>query len=426
MADDGGSGADGGGEHFELDFPSPLLDNFDVLELLDLSNVLGDDDVAPPAPVQMSVDGGGGKLLPGSSGDDLVDWSAVFGNCSKIDGEYAPPPIQELPPPVVHGGASVSTSTTSSAAPAPAPPQEVTVDCSGCQVLREVVHSNGLETTKLCIHGGVAGGEFYHAILDVHRVNASVPAPTLAHHSIINFRGRDYEWVKQYLTEYALRRAGGGFAVVQDSLSAFHDALCTTMAPCSSHVDDDAHKRASSAAAKSNGNGDHQLVVHNAAVLPIPESSRCLVAADQAAATNNNGSGDRRLIVDTTAATAIQPPASGPSQASHTSHHVQQRFHLAARSALAIQRERTKQLQLGDIAPYFELPIAKAARKLDVCATALKGICRKHGVLRWPYRKVRSIDRQIATLRRTGNGDATRDEIETLIASRRRIVAGLE
>ncbi|EAZ20046.1 hypothetical protein OsJ_35645 [Oryza sativa Japonica Group] len=419
MAGDCGNGAaDGGGEHLELDFfPSPLLDNFDVLELLDLS-VLGDvdDDGAPPtpAPVQMSVDGpGGGRInKPGSSVDDLVDWSTAFGNnCSKIDGEY--------------GGAS----TSSSAAPALAPPQEDY--CSGCQVLREVVHSNGLEITKLCIHGGVASGEFYHAILDVYRVSASAPAPALAHHSIINFRGRGYDWVKQYLTEYALRRAGGGFAVVQDSLSAFHDALCTTMAPCSSHVgDDDAHRRASSSAAaaaeeRTNGNGDHgQLVVHNAAVLPMLESSRCLVAADQAATTNNNGSGDRRLVVLDT--TAIQPPASGPSQASHTSHHVQQRFHLATRSALAIQREKTKQLQLSDIAPYFELPIAKAAKKLDICATALKGICRKHGVLRWPYRKVRSIDRQIATLRRSGNGDATRNEIETLIASRRRIVAGLD
>lgn len=55
------------------------------------------------------------------------------------------------------------------------------------------------------------------------------------------------------------------------------------------------------------------------------------------------------------------------------------------------QREKTKQLQLSDIAPYFELPIAKAAKKLDICATALKGICRKHGVLRWPYRKVSQI-----------------------------------
>ncbi|EAY82661.1 hypothetical protein OsI_37882 [Oryza sativa Indica Group] len=424
MAGDGGNGAaDGGGEHLELDFfPSPLLDNFDVLELLDLS-VLGDvdDDGAPPAPapVQMSVDGAGGGRInkPGSSVDDLVDWSTAFGNnCSKIDGEY--------------GGAS----TSSSAAPAPAPPQEDY--CSGCQVLREVVHSNGLEITKLCIHGGVASGEFYHAILDVYRVSASAPAPALAHHSIINFRGRGYDWVKQYLTEYALRRAGGGFAVVQDSLSAFHDALCTTMAPCSSHVgDDDAHRRASSSSAtaaeeRTNGNGDHgQLVVHNAAVLPMLESSRCLVAADQAATTNNNGSGDRRLLVLDT--TAIQPPASGcilhmafPSKSYQSSRPTT----LPSRyqECTCNPGRKLSSFSLATLPPTLNYPSPRLLKSWIYVPLLSKASVVKHGVLRWPYRKVRSIDRQIATLRRSGNGDATRNEIETLIASRRRIVADLD
>ncbi|KAF0888794.1 hypothetical protein E2562_017793 [Oryza meyeriana var. granulata] len=395
---------------FDYQFPAPLDDfDDDVLHLLDIP-LLGDDvAAATPAPVQQSADDGGSQLLQpapayhGSTGDDdLLDWSNVD--------DAPPPPTLALPP--VHGVAS-----TSSAAPAP---QEDTVDCSGCQVLREVVHTNGLETTKLCVHGGA--GAFYHAILEVYRVKSGALA--LAHHALIDFRGRDYDWVKQYLTEYALRRAASGFAVVQDSLSAFHDALCTNMAG-SSHVND-AHRRASSssgsAAARTNGNFDHQLVVQTGAIQPASSSDFLVAEAAAVARTNSNGSGDRQLLVHTT---AIKPPASGPSQASHTSHQVQQRFHLAARSALAMQRERTKKLQLDDIAPYFDLPIAKAASKLDVCATALKAICRKHGVLRWPYRKVRSIDRQIATLRRSGNGDATKNEIESLIASRRRIVAGL-
>ncbi|XP_038987021.1 uncharacterized protein LOC120112229 [Phoenix dactylifera] len=40
------------------------------------------------------------------------------------------------------------------------------IDCSGCQALREVVHSNGSQNMKLSIHGGP--GTFYHAILDVY------------------------------------------------------------------------------------------------------------------------------------------------------------------------------------------------------------------------------------------------------------------
>uniref|UniRef100_J3NCB2 RWP-RK domain-containing protein n=2 Tax=Oryza brachyantha TaxID=4533 RepID=J3NCB2_ORYBR len=322
-----------------------------------------------------------------------------------VDDAPPPPP----PPPTLVRSPDHCVASTSSAAPAP---PEVTVDCRACQVLREVVHSNGLETTKLCIHGG--DGAFYHAILDVYRVKSRGLA--LAHHSIIDFRGWGYDWVKQYLTDYAQRRATGGFAVVQDSLSAFHDALCTPM-PCSSHVSD-AYKRAASsvAAARTNGDGDHRLVVQTDAVVqPVASSSGCRVGAEAAAS-----SGDRQLVIDTA---AIQQPASGPSQADHTVHQMQQCFHRADRTALAIQRERTKKLCLGDVAPYFDQPIAKAARKLDVCATALKAICRKNGVQRWPYRKVRSIDRQIATLRRSGNGDT--NEIEMLIASRRRIVAGI-
>lgn len=45
-------------------------------------------------------------------------------------------------------------------------------------------------------------------------------------------------------------------------------------------------------------------------------------------------------------------------------------------------------MKFDDIAPYFHLPIVEAAEKLDVCATVLKGICRRVGVQRWPHRKV--------------------------------------
>ncbi|KAL5205758.1 hypothetical protein ABZP36_033967 [Zizania latifolia] len=363
-------GGDGRGPFDDDSFPL-LVDNFDddVMHLANLP-VLADV-VAAPALVPRTMDDG----QRSSSVDDLLDWSEMLDSCSEIDGARPPPLTRVLPP--VHGGVSTSMSST-----APAP-REDALDCSGCQVLREVVHSNGFETSKLCIHGGA--GVFYHATVDVHRVNLEAPAPALAHHSCIDFRGRGYEWVKHYLTDYAVRRAAGGFAVVQDSISAFHDALCTTMA-CSCHVNDGAYKRVLTAAS-SRINDSGQPVIHPA---------------------------------------AIHPAASGPSQASYTTDKQQPFQQLASRSAHAIQRERTAKLQLSDIAPYFDLPIAEAASKLDICATALKGICRKHGVSRWPYRKVRSIDRQIAELRKSGNEDAVRNEIERLSASRRRIVAGLE
>eukprot|EP00741_Cyanophora_paradoxa_P004024 tig00000754_g3909.t1 len=41
----------------------------------------------------------------------------------------------------------------------------------------------------------------------------------------------------------------------------------------------------------------------------------------------------------------------------------------------------------------FEHPIQDVARRLGVCVTVLKKICRSHGITRWPQRKLRSVTR---------------------------------
>lgn len=48
-----------------------------------------------------------------------------------------------------------------------------------------------------------------------------------------------------------------------------------------------------------------------------------------------------------------------------------------------------------NIAKYFRLPISTAARKLQVGETWLKQKCRQYNINRWPYRKVRSIEKLI-------------------------------
>ena len=45
-------------------------------------------------------------------------------------------------------------------------------------------------------------------------------------------------------------------------------------------------------------------------------------------------------------------------------------------------------MKLKDLAKYFHLPIDDAAKEMKLCASAIKGICRKEGMERWPYRKV--------------------------------------
>eukprot|EP00850_Spirogloea_muscicola_P025932 SM004872S16483 [mRNA] locus=s4872:96:631:+ [translate_table: standard] len=46
---------------------------------------------------------------------------------------------------------------------------------------------------------------------------------------------------------------------------------------------------------------------------------------------------------------------------------------------------------LEQVSPYFHLPIEEAARELGVCSSALKRRCRRLGIKRWPFRKVRSM-----------------------------------
>ncbi len=46
----------------------------------------------------------------------------------------------------------------------------------------------------------------------------------------------------------------------------------------------------------------------------------------------------------------------------------------------------------------YELPINKAARKLDISATMLKRCCRKFAIRRWPYRKLESLYKLVESM----------------------------
>lgn len=58
-------------------------------------------------------------------------------------------------------------------------------------------------------------------------------------------------------------------------------------------------------------------------------------------------------------------------------------------------RERKGGTDILQLAPYFYYPINEAAKLLKICPTVLKKICRKHGLRRWPHRKLQSIERAI-------------------------------
>jgi len=62
------------------------------------------------------------------------------------------------------------------------------------------------------------------------------------------------------------------------------------------------------------------------------------------------------------------------------------------------RRERKGGTSILQLARYFYFPINEAAKRLDICPTVLKKICRRHGLRRWPHRKLQSIERSLRKL----------------------------
>ncbi|OEL26354.1 hypothetical protein BAE44_0012629 [Dichanthelium oligosanthes] len=367
-----------------------MQDDFDdVMYLLDIPDVVLD---PPPLAAQAQ------NVTAGSSGNNnLVEWPARL-DASVDDSAPAHNAAVAADPPSTAQDVDASTSAAASTSSSSAAHQNA-LDCTRCHVLRDVLHSNGFEATKLSIHGVAA--VFYHATLEVYRVNSEGLATDLTHQSYIDFRGRDYVWVKHYLTGYAQQRAGGGYTLIHDSISAFHDALCTSMNYGGNADDDRGEGMEIVAAVVENGGGDQQ--------------KEFAAAADDAAQAQSP------LIEQG------DVPAAGPSEPSASNEQEQQEVHRpVGRSALAIQRERARDLQLSDIARYFHLRMTEAAVQLGVCPTVLKTTSRKFRVSRWPHRKIKSIDNNIAKLRRKGNGGtAVMREMQKLTEARRKIYADL-
>ncbi len=47
---------------------------------------------------------------------------------------------------------------------------------------------------------------------------------------------------------------------------------------------------------------------------------------------------------------------------------------------------------------HFNLPLNDAAKKLGVCTTAIKNVCRKVGIKQWPHRRLKTVEKRLALL----------------------------
>lgn len=225
------------------------------------------------------------------------------------------------------------------------PVEPVPFLCSCCQVLREIIHFSGKSTTKLEIHG--RPGIISHSILMVQNSVDGVPQDP--EYQMFDFCKKSIGNVKEFLTQYCNERKQAGYTMMQDPLSIFYETLCVGL-----EFDD-------------NFNTSDFLD-------PFPTD----------------------LVLDDILGPSTESNRADAYQRNQTEQ--ENNEERVQKTSLAAQRERTGKLTLGDFVQYFHLPIDHAAKKLHICPTVVKKVCRKYGLNRWPYRKIKSIQRQIETL----------------------------
>ncbi|XP_009608942.1 uncharacterized protein [Nicotiana tomentosiformis] len=205
---------------------------------------------------------------------------------------------------------------------------------NNCQILREITHSNGLQISKLNIYGTL--GRISHAVLEKYTSDFS----SQSHESpqIFDFSKDSTSSVKQFLVQYFEACKLEGYILLQDPLCDFYEALGV-------------------------GSDDGDILDIDSLLQLSPTISRdCQMNQQEMKNESEANCNDMRH----------------------------------EKIPLSAQRERTGKLRLKDFAGYLHLPIEIAAKKLNICPTVMKKVCRRDGLLRWPYRKIKSIKRKIS------------------------------
>ena len=179
-------------------------------------------------------------------------------------------------------------------------------------------------------------GYFCHAIIETRRFDGSNELRYQTCH-LMDIKMED---VKKFIEDYCAARAAGGFVITQDTNADFYQAMnaCTTSS---------------------------QLLMST------------LPSRDPMSLAMPNGS----LNV-----TSVPPAVKVKGKPKRQTH-------------LSAQRKRTRNLTVKDMSELFDLPIEQAARRLSICTTAVKKICRRGEVYRWPQRKLKSLREKVAAMK---------------------------
>ncbi|KAF5731265.1 putative RWP-RK domain-containing protein [Tripterygium wilfordii] len=65
-------------------------------------------------------------------------------------------------------------------------------------------------------------------------------------------------------------------------------------------------------------------------------------------------------------------------------------------------RKKSEILEMEEIRKYFDVPITRAAKLMNVGLTVLKKRCRELNIMRWPHRKIKSLKTLINNVKELG------------------------
>lgn len=72
----------------------------------------------------------------------------------------------------------------------------------------------------------------------------------------------------------------------------------------------------------------------------------------------------------------------------------------------------TTSISLDELRRFFHLPIAEVAKHFGTCTTALKKICRKLNISKWPYRQILSLTKSIQSLEMASLNDNLEENLK--------------
>ena len=210
--------------------------------------------------------------------------------------------------------------------------------CGCCHVLREIIHTNGLQYHKLEVHGRI--GMICHAIFHQDVQEGSSNANRF---QMFDFSNKNIEEIKYFLEEHCLRQRSLGYTLVPDPLSDYYEALC--------------------------------------------------VGLEWTKTQNESLDSSFQINIENVSSKGKEPEVENDLQGDYSGLKLSNTYR-----ATMEQRDRIAAMSLKDFSNFFHLTLEETSRQMNLSVHAIKKICHKGGLEDWPYKKLQKFIKQLYSL----------------------------